>query len=129
MKDLPFLIFKKLLKPRLTRRHYLKHKEDARILAHARLEHFNLHYGFSYNRVSIKDTKGRWGSCSSKKNLNFSYKILFLSPEERDYVIVHELCHLKEMNHGSEFWRLVAETVPDWQKHRASIKRGVWREQ
>lgn len=125
MKDLPLLIFKKLFRPRLTRQHYLKHKEAARILAHARLGHFNARYGFAYNRVSIKDTKGRWGSCSSKRNLNFSYKILFLSPEECDYVIVHELCHLKEMNHGPEFWRLVAEAVPDWQKHRASIRRGL----
>jgi len=129
VKDFPLLILKRLLRPRLTRRHYLKHKEDARILVHARLGHFNAHYGFSYNRVSIKDTKGRWGSCSSKRNLNFSYKILFLSPEESDYVIAHELCHLKEMNHGPAFWALVAETVPDWQKHRASIRRGVWRVQ
>lgn len=106
--------------PVAVQKHYALHKEAARKLCHARLEHFNQHYGFSYNRVSIKNTRGRWGSCSSNNNLNFNYRILFLPPEVQDYLIVHELCHLKEMNHGPQYWLLVAEQVP---KYKDCIKR------
>lgn len=60
----------------------------------------------------IKNTKTKWGSCSSKKNLNFSYKIALLDPELQDYLIVHEMCHLAEMNHGKGFWDLVAQQIP-----------------
>ena len=95
-------------------KHYAEHKEAARTLCHSRLEHFNVHYQLQYNRVSIKNTRSRWGSCSSKQNLNFNYRILFLAPELQDYLIVHELCHLKEMNHAQGFWDLVAEQIPDY---------------
>lgn len=115
----------KKLRTRFTKKHYAEHKEAARKLALERLEHFNKHYGFEYKSVSIKNTKTRWGSCSAKKNLNFNYKILFLAPEERDYVIVHELCHLKEMNHGPKFWKLVAEQSPNWKTIRKSIRKGL----
>lgn len=112
------LFFKILLRKRTgngtrSRQNYLKHREAARELVHERLEHFNRHYGLSYGRVSIKDLRTKWGSCSSRRNLNFSYRILLLPPELQDYLVVHELCHLKEMNHGENFWKLVAETVPD----------------
>jgi predicted metal-dependent hydrolase len=117
--------FRKRPRTIYTKKHYRDHAEAARALAHERLEHFNRHYGLSYNKVSIKNTKTRWGSCSSKRNLNFNYKILFLSPEERDYIIVHELCHLKEMNHGPHFWALVAEQVPNWQTLRRTVKKGL----
>ena len=110
---------------RFTKKHYAEHKETARKLAMQRLEHFNRHYNFEYKSVSIKNTKTRWGSCSTKKNINFNYKILFLTPEERDYVIVHELCHLKEMNHGPRFWKLVSEQIPDWKPLRKAIKKGL----
>ncbi len=94
--------------------HYAAHKEAARTLCQARLEHFNQHYNLQYNRLSIKNTRSRWGSCSSKKNLNFNYRIVFLPAELQDYLIVHELCHLQEMNHAKQFWDLVAEQVPDY---------------
>lgn len=83
----------------------------------------NKYYQFDYARISVKDLKSRWGSCSSKKNLNFHYKLLFLPVELVDYIVAHELCHLKEMNHGEKFWRLVAETVPDYKKCRSEINR------
>ena len=102
---------------------YKKYKEQARMLVHARLEHFNAYYKFPYNKVFIKNTKSRWGSCSSKGNLNFSYKILFLEPAAQDYLIIHELCHLREFNHSARFWSLVAEQCPDYQKYHNSLKR------
>jgi predicted metal-dependent hydrolase len=84
------------------------------------LEHYNQHYQLQYNRVAIRNTRSRWGSCSSKKNLNFNYRILFLEPELQDYLIVHELCHLQEMNHAPQFWTLVAEQIPDY---KACVQR------
>lgn len=95
-------------------RHYLEHKEAARELVLARLAHFNQYYNLKWNRVAIRNQRRCWGSCSSLKNLNFNYKILFLPPHLRDYIIVHELCHLTHMNHGRTFWELVAEQVPDY---------------
>jgi predicted metal-dependent hydrolase len=117
------LWFRKL--PRATKRHYQKHKEFARALVKARLLHFNQFYNFEYNTVSIKNMKTRWGSCSSKRNLNFNYKILFLKPEEQDYIIVHELCHLKELNHGPHFWELVAQQSPNWRTIRSTLRKGI----
>ena len=108
-------------------KHYVEHKEAARALCLSRLEHFNNHYNFTYNRVAIRNTRSRWGSCSSKKNLNFNYRILFLPPELQDYLIVHELCHLQEMNHAAGFWSLVAEQVPDY-KQRITHLRSLEKE-
>lgn len=101
--------------------HYLTHKEAARSLVLARLTHFNQHYGYTWNRVAIRNQRRCWGSCTSLKNLNFSYKLLFLPPELVDYIIVHELCHLAELNHGSHFWALVAEQIPDYQVRRKAL--------
>ena len=109
--------------PAERRRGYLHSKEAARRLVLERLKHFNAHYRLRYAKVSIRDQRTRWGSCSRAGNLSFSYRLLNLSPEARDYVIVHELCHLKEMNHSPRFWRLVAETMPDYQKLRRELKK------
>lgn len=101
---------------------YSLHKEIARGVIHDRLKYFSSRYGFSFNRVAIRDTKRSWGSCSSKGNLNFSYKLLFLSPCLRDYVIVHELCHLRELNHGQPFWLQVAGIMPDYKIRMQSLR-------
>ncbi len=93
---------------------YIEHKEMARVLVLERLEYFNQFYNLKWGRVSIKNVKTRWGSCSSKGNLNFSYKIIKLAPHLADYIIVHELCHLKEMNHAQAFWDLVAQQMPEY---------------
>jgi len=108
--------------PAAVKKHYAEHKEAARALCYARLEHYNQYYNLPYNRVAIRNTRSRWGSCSSKQNLNFNYRILFLPPELQDYLIVHELCHLQEMNHGPHFWSLVAEQVPDYKIRMAELR-------
>lgn len=102
--------------------HYLTHKEAARALVHTKLQQYNQYYGFTYKRVAIRNQRRCWGSCSSLGNLNFSYKILFLPSELQDYIIVHELCHLGELNHSKQFWALVAETLPDYRVHRQALK-------
>lgn len=104
------------------KKEYQVHKSKALALAHARLEHFNRVYGFKYNSVSIRNTASRWGSCSRSGNLNFSYKIALIPLVQADYIIVHELCHLKEFNHSQRFWDLVAITYPDHKKIRKLLR-------
>jgi predicted metal-dependent hydrolase len=103
-------------------KHYKKHKEEARSFIKKRLIILNKNYGFVYNRISVRKNSTRWGSCSSLSNLNFDYRILFLEPELQDYLLVHELCHLKEMNHSGKFWKLVEKTIPDYKKRRVMLK-------
>jgi len=97
-------------------------KQSAHRIAHEKLELFNRHYDFCYNRVTIKKLHTRWGSCSTKGNLNFHYKLALLPEHLADYLIVHELCHLKEMNHSAHFWALVAQTIPEYAVCRRELK-------
>ena len=106
------------------REEYEMYKERARVLARQRLDYFNQFYGFSWNRIAIKNTTSRWGSCSKQKNLNFSYKLALLPGELADYIVIHELCHLEELNHSDNFWNLVAKTCPNYLSLRAQL-RGV----
>ncbi|MCK5044903.1 M48 family metallopeptidase [Candidatus Parcubacteria bacterium] len=108
--------------PKRSRLDYLKHKKEARKLIMERIKDCNQLYNFSFNRISIKNQKTRWGSCSRKQNLNFNYKILFLPKKFADYIVVHELCHLKEFNHSQNFWNLVAQTVPNHKSIRRELK-------
>lgn len=101
---------------------YAQNKERARKLIHERLAHFKALYHYSFNRVSIRNQSTRWGSCSRKGNLNFSYKLIHLPPEIADYVVVHELCHLAELNHSKAFWNLVAKTIPNHKELRARLR-------
>lgn len=104
------------------KKEYLEYKERALALAKERLEFFNRTYGFKFNQVNIKNQKTRWGSCSKKGNLNFNYRIALLPEPSADYVIVHELCHLGELNHSRKFWALVAQTIPDYPRIRKALK-------
>jgi predicted metal-dependent hydrolase len=108
--------------PRRNRRSYLKYRGEARKLVKEKLEVFEKLYGLKYGRVAIRNTKSRWGSCSTKGNLNFNYKIVFLPPALADYLIIHELCHLKEFNHSVRFWNLVQLAAPDYKKLRKELK-------
>lgn len=89
-------------------------KVQAYAIVHERVAHFNQFYHFHYDTIRIKNQKTRWGSCSSNKNLNFNYRIALLPSELQNYLIVHELCHLKELNHSKRFWSLVAQQIPDY---------------
>jgi predicted metal-dependent hydrolase len=102
--------------------HFNAHKEYARAFILARLAHWHAVYGYAYGRVAIRNQSSRWGSCSKKGNLNFNYRIALLSPELMDYVIVHELCHLKEFNHSQNFWNLVAREIPEYKKIRNELR-------
>jgi len=101
---------------------YQRYKESARRLVNKKIDYFNQFYNFKYGRISIRNQKTRWGSCSRQGNLNFSYRILFLPENLIDYVIVHELCHLGEFNHSQNFWSLVQKTIPNYLSIRRQLK-------
>jgi hypothetical protein len=107
---------------RFSREDYLKYKGEALALVEKKIESFNAIYHYHYNGVNIKNQKTCWGSCSKKRNLNFNYKLLFLSEKVQDYIIVHELCHLKEFNHSRKFWALVAQAIPDYLSIKSELK-------
>lgn len=102
---------------------YLKHKNEVLTLVLNQINEFNKDYGFSFNRISIRNQKTRWGSCSKNRNLNINYKIIFLPKRHRDYIIVHELCHLREFNHSHKFWSLVEEIIPDYSEIRKELRK------
>lgn len=80
------------------------------------------HFNFNYRNVSLRYSKGRWGSCSSQSTLNFSTKLLLTPKEVRQYVIIHELAHLRELNHSKKFWSLVETACPNYQQHEQWLK-------
>lgn len=109
-------------KKRFSKEHYLKNKEIARKIIRVKVDKYTKVLGFDYKRISIRNQKTRWGSCSKDANLNFNYKIILLPENLQDYIIIHELCHLKELNHSKKFWDLVATVCPDYKKHRKELK-------
>jgi hypothetical protein len=105
-----------------TLKHFRLHKASALRLIRSKLEHFSDFYQVKYNKITIRRQRTRWGSCSARKNLSFNYRIALLPEAVADYIIVHELCHLREFNHSRSFWRLVAQTIPDYRKIRRELK-------
>lgn len=101
---------------------YKLYKQDASDLALSRCLYFNQFYNFKIKSIKIRNQKTRWGSCSSSGELSFNYKIFFLPPDLQDYIIVHELAHLKEMNHSSRFWDLVSLQIPDYKRRMKDIR-------
>lgn len=108
-----------------SKKEYREKKDEALGLVRDKLAHVNQHYHFTHGRISIRNQKTRWGSCSKRGNLNFNYKILYLSPAAQDYLIVHELCHTKEFNHSKNFWLLVAQTCPDYRIIKKELRYGT----
>ncbi len=79
--------------------------------------------GLSYGRITITGAKTRFGSCSSKGNISYSYRLMAYPERAVDYVVVHELCHLVYMNHSAEFYALLAKVLPDYKERRALLKK------
>ena len=97
--------------------------EKARTLVCQRVAYFAPMVGVQYGRISIRKQKTRWGSCSSSGNLNFNCLLAIVPPEVLDYIVVHELCHRKEMNHSPRFWAQVGNVLPDYEGCRKWLKK------
>jgi predicted metal-dependent hydrolase len=97
-------------------------KKRARPAILERVAYYAPLVGVRYGSVSIRSQHSRWGSCSSKGNLNFNCLLLLAPPEVLDYVVVHELCHRIELNHSARFWAEVARVLPDWKARRDKIR-------
>lgn len=87
-----------------------------------RVAYFAEQIGVSYGRITIRSQKTRWGSCSAKGNLNFNCLLMLCPPEVQDYVVIHELCHRKHLNHSADFWAEVEQHCPDYRIRRKWLK-------
>jgi predicted metal-dependent hydrolase len=105
-----------------------RHAADAAALARARQElparllELAAHHGLTVSRVSIRNQQWRWGSCSPSGHICLNWRLVEMPPSVRDYVITHELMHLKRMDHSRRFWKLVAAACPDYQTARAWLR-------
>lgn len=106
------------LSEKLTR--YLK--REARKDVTAAIEHLEREHGLKPTRISIRDTRSRWGSCSSTGTVSFSWRLILAPRNVLFYVVAHELAHLREMNHGPKFWALVAELDPNYEAAKRWLK-------
>lgn len=94
------------------------YEKQAHIWVPRRVRHYASVVDETFSRIFIKNQKSRWGSCSSARNLNFNWRLMMAPLEVLDYVVVHELCHLKEMNHSKEFWAEVEKVLPDYKERK-----------
>jgi predicted metal-dependent hydrolase len=101
---------------------FFLHKHEAVRILTQRVEYFNQQYRLPYTKIVVRNQKTRWGSCSRKGTLSFNYRLSQMSDELRDYVVVHELCHVGQFNHSHKFWELVAQTIPDYKNIRKKLK-------
>ena len=107
---------------KLTREKVIALAEEALKVIPERVEYFAKVIGVTYGKITIRNQKTRWGSCSSKGNLNFNCLLMLAPPEVIDYVVVHELCHRKQMNHSKAFWLEVEKVLPNYKEVRKWLK-------
>lgn len=100
-------------------------KKEAKDILTQRSRHFSSLLGLTFNKVRVKSLSSRWGSCSNMNNLNFNWKVILCPPEYADYLIVHELCHLRHRNHSAEFWAEVSKILPDYKRLRKALKQNA----
>ena len=103
-------------------KHIEKIKETKLKVIPERVEYFAKVIGVTYGKITVRNQKTRWGSCSSKGNLNFNCLLMLAPPEVLDYVVVHELCHRKQMNHSKAFWLEVEKVLPNYKEVRKWLK-------
>ncbi|MBI5744128.1 MAG: M48 family metallopeptidase [Elusimicrobia bacterium] len=100
-------------------------KRRARELINSRVAHWAAALGLEYKKIFIKNQRSMWASCSARGNLNFNWRLAAAPPEALDYVVIHELCHLREMNHSRAFWAHVLAACPDYKAHRRWLRNNT----
>lgn len=105
--------------PESVRKRYI---ENARAVFTQKVSHYASLMGVTYGRITIREQKTRWGSCSSKGNLNFNWRLIFAPEYVLNYVVVHELAHRKEMNHSKAFYAVIESVLPDYQTAKKWLK-------
>ena len=105
------------------KKEFLENKSAHLTTIKERIDHFSAHYGFRVGKVSIKNVRSYWGLCSRQGNINFNFKALFLPVNVLDYLIVHELCHLKQHNHSKKYWQEVERVLPDYKLLRKELRK------
>ena len=113
--------------PRLSalERQHLQNK--ACVVIPRRVAYFAEKAGVTYGKITLRQQKTRWGSCASNGNLNFNWLLILAPSKVMDYVVVHELCHRKEMNHSQVFWKEVESILPDYRERKKWLKDNGWR--
>lgn len=99
------------------------YREETRRLATEIIDQYAAMWGLAVRSLRITSAKTRWGSCSGKNGLNLSYRLAMLPPEEFEYVVVHELAHIRHHNHSASFWNFLAEMLPDYQQRREWLRQ------
>lgn len=99
-----------------------KLREQARTMLTEKTDYYKKILGVNYKRLRIGDQKTRWGSCSSNGTISYNWRLILMPEEIMDYVVVHELCHLLEMNHSNNFWHQVSGIIPDYKVKRKWLK-------
>lgn len=107
---------------RLTEEEIKVLKKDAGKYLSEKTEYFAKVMGLEYGKITITSAKTRFGSCSSKKNISYSYRLMLYPEEAREYVVVHELAHTRLMNHSKEFYRIIEGVLPDYKRRKALLK-------
>ena len=108
--------------PRLTQEEIQKLADEALLHIPQRVKHYAPLVGVAYGRVTIRNQRSKWGSCSAQGNLNFNCLLMLCPPEVIDSVVVHELCHRKEMNHSKQFYAEVRRVFPEYDKWNGWLK-------
>jgi predicted metal-dependent hydrolase len=101
---------------------HLWYQKQARVHLEERVRRFSGLLGLSPAGVAVHNARSRWGSCSPEDRMRFTWRLIMAPPEIIDYVVVHELCHMKIRNHSRDYWELVQSVLPDYKKRRAWLK-------
>lgn len=99
-----------------------RYRDAAKEYIPKRVAYYHQFTGGHYEKITIRDQKTRWGSCSGTGNLSFNFRLMLAPPRVLDYVVVHELCHLTHMNHSRDFWNMVERILPDYKEQRKWLK-------
>ena len=97
-------------------------KKDAKVYLTCKTEYFSKTMGLKYGRITITSAKTRFGSCSSKGNISYSWRLMLYPEPAREYVVVHELAHLVEMNHSDRFYKIIEKILPDYKDRKRMLR-------